>query len=141
LASAGVTVPDSRLGLIDFIYELSRRLRIWFELDEIEVAGTELVLTADGQLPSPIEVPERYEDRSWCAPFQLADSISREAWNREPMLIYEISEAYRRRVTTHEVENAWHKLLDGLKAEHDDIGRQTDCEYVLWDRIRLMCQI
>lgn len=141
LPSGNVSVPDSRLGLIDFIYELSRRLRLWFELDEINVGGTELEFTPDGRLPPPVELPDEYGDSPWTLPFEEADSICREAWNRDPQLIYEISEAMRRQVTTHEIDNALWELLEAVNAPQRDIRELADVKGLLWQRIRLMSHL
>ena len=87
-----ISIPDKNLGLVDLVYEISRRIRTAYNLPEIKIIGRALTPTIDG--PYPILSSFYNVDKDLDKDLVLVTELS---YDRDPALWYFLSEAMRRR--------------------------------------------
>jgi len=94
--SEDVIIPDHDIALIDIAYELSRRIRIAYGMNEIEVQGRPLAPSIEGPYPELIKKPiGRYTKKDGFTQKKV-DSILEDFYQANHKLCYVHSEQFRR---------------------------------------------
>jgi len=98
LNKALVRIPHSNKSLVvlHLLYEVSRRLRKSFDLTDVRVFGIALAPSIEGPFPPLMELEmfETHASEGMTQP--LCDEVCRRAYDKDPTLMYELSEWTRR---------------------------------------------
>lgn len=107
-------LPLSRIGMLDVVYELSRRLRKGLGLPDLEILGIPLVKKPDSAYPVLLKLPiwtlNNGKPRSTLTQ-EMIDTTLQAAYERRPDLFYEISEQSRRSMRSYEIRDEFEALL------------------------------
>lgn len=94
-----IAIPETRLGMLDLLFELSRRLRLALDIPEWELRGRPLAETPDAPLPPlpviPIAVTKGRSDYFGLTQ-AIADRVIEIAYKKAPHLFFERVECLRR---------------------------------------------
>lgn len=98
-ASTEIDIPQTRLGMLDLLFELSRRLRLALNIPEWELKGKPLAESPDDPMPAlpvmPIEVVKGRDDYFGLSQ-KIADRVIEGAYKKAPHLFFERVECLRR---------------------------------------------
>lgn len=98
VAAKEVDVPTTHLGMLDLLFELSRRLRVAASLPEWHIRGKPLSDGPQDQMPKMPVMPIHSAAES--SPFFITqnqtDRIIEDAYKLRPDLFYDLAEALRR---------------------------------------------
>jgi hypothetical protein len=97
-ASNEIEVPQTDLGMIDLIYELSRRIRVAYELPDIMVTGKPLAPSPDGPFPPLVDLEMDFINEKRGATQRMVDTVLNILYQRRPNLWFIAGEAARRDV-------------------------------------------
>lgn len=131
----------SRLGMLDLLYELSRRLRRVLGLLEIPVLGEPLVDAPNDKLPQIVQT-KVWTSSTGKQPVsqEFADRALAEFFEKYPALVFEVSEQQRRLMRTYEINGECNMKLRGLLSKEEE----AKWPYLLGElttRIHHMCKI
>jgi len=107
--SKKVEVPQTRLGMLDVIFELIRRVRNGLNLPDFSPLGKPLAEAPIGpwkQLPNTPVWPNSNINQI------IADSILQSAYKSRPTAFYELAEQMRRSIQSFEIVNEISSVID-----------------------------
>lgn len=117
-----VGIPPTRLAMIDFLYELSRRLRRALGMIEVPVFGRPIASGPDGPFPQlaqrPIRVYSNGEPPEGMSQ-ELSDRICESLYTQRPDLAYELSEATQRLVVSFEIVREIEVIIMDMLLPHE----------------------
>lgn len=95
-AGAQIDVPQTELGMVDLLYEISRRLRKAYGLTDIPPRGKPLAPSPNGPFPPmlAVKVSQRNEERG--ATQEIVDTVLADFYDQRPDLWFVASEAAQR---------------------------------------------
>lgn len=97
--NSGIKIPITRLGMLDLVFELSRRLRKALEIPEYEIKGRSFAKSPEDSMPDLPALPIQLL-KNGKPPFDLTqevvDRIIAATYKKRPDLFYEFSEILRR---------------------------------------------
>lgn len=96
VAGKHVEIPATRLGMVDLLFEMSRRLRVALEIPPWEVQGTPLAESENGPMPDLPSYPIETRKGEMGLTQEMADRIIESAYRVAPHLFYERAECLRR---------------------------------------------
>ncbi len=134
-------VPElSMLGMIDFIYEIDRRVRRSLGLFDIPVVGTPLAPTPEGPFPELVDNPMRSStSRRGTVSQTIVNECVLSLYEVNPQLCYQYCEHARRLLRSggaaHELSNLSSTITGKERADGTDISLE------LRDRLRMMCNL
>lgn len=131
----------SRLGMLDLLYELSRRLRRALGLPEIPVLGEPLADAPDGVFP-PLLSKKVWVSKEGKMPVsqEFTDRVLGEFYERYPAVVFEMSEQQRRLMRTYEINGECNKCLRGLLSK-EEADKWPYLPGELIGRINHMCNV
>jgi hypothetical protein len=140
---AGALLPSTPLALLDFIYELSRRLRKVLGAPELSVLGKPLMDGPEAELPPllnrgagvPISAAQWGESDD-----ARADAVCRALYESDPELLYALCAQERRLQSIHEIENAL-TLVAARVLVDEGIDDIDPYRAELLERLSLMCDL
>lgn len=98
-ACKDISVPESHLGMVDLLFELSRRLRKIRGISEYRIKGHPLIKSPDEPWPElpwlPIELLPNGRIR-YGVTQEIADRVIADAYKKRPDLFFEFAEILRR---------------------------------------------
>jgi hypothetical protein len=127
VASKSIQIPDTRLGMLDLVFELSRRLRVALGYKPPLPSGTSLKASLDSKLPDIPALPIDISGISSTKVTQeMVDRLISAVINERPDLIYEFSENLRRGgIWPHDIVNEIRHVLRKHAIPEDEIGFWT----------------
>ncbi len=133
-----VTVPATRLGRLDLMFELGRRIVAALKMPPLQMSGNPLAASPDDPLPPLAAATYTRVGLTQ----DLADKTMRVTYERRPDIFYEIAEQLRRDLVLNEIDaqfNAFrHQVLDNEFGVPDDPLVKAALLGELYLRIRLM---
>lgn len=118
LADHSVLIPESRLGMLDLLYELSRRIRSDLNLVPVLIIGNPLAPSPDGPFPdlpsSKIKIVKNPDHQ--LSQDEVNEVVSR-AYTEHPEIFYEFSEQARRLMRSYEITQAFGGLIKNFLPE------------------------
>lgn len=139
------SVPETRLGMLDFLYEISKRVRAAENFPLFPVFGVALAPSLEGPFPElidrPLDAPHRDSflgltvDGQQQPGLSMAemDAILRKAYSERPAIFFEHAEQNRYLVKNPEIQRELSQLLK--------INERPDLLAELNLRITKMCKI
>jgi hypothetical protein len=94
-ARKDIDIPESFLGILDLMFELSRRLRQAANLPEITILGGPLSAGPDGPFP-PLPTVKINESSGHGLSQDLADRLLQASYTHQPRVWFEMAEEIRR---------------------------------------------
>lgn len=136
-----VHVPPTRLGMLDFLYELCRRIRKAYDLPERPLLGKPLAPGPEGPFPPMINKPVWVSKSGKPSVDQgLADEIIKSAYQKRPDIFYEYAEQMIRQIRGYEINQALGDFIkDLLPDEHKIFWPEIKSE--AHSRLNNMCEI
>lgn len=114
-------VPPTRLGMLDLLFELWRRVHKSLGKDDLPVFGKPFAVGINGPFPTlinkPIALAKKEEDR---LSQELVDEVIQSAYRQAPEIFYEFSEQIRRVMYTYEINGAVNDLIKSFLQEKPD---------------------
>lgn len=107
--SKEVGIPETRLGKLDLMFEISRRIAEVNLLTDVYLRGNPLS-EGPGQPLPPLASFNPLELGAGITP-QLEESVSRMTYERRPDIIYELSEQQRRMIRLQEIEGQFFSFV------------------------------
>lgn len=105
-------VPPTRIGMLDLLYELSRRIRKALNLQEIPVFGKPLAPGPEGPFPPLVQQPVRVvKNPEHQLPQELVDRVVHAAYEQAPNIFYDFAEQMRRLMRSYEISQAFYGLI------------------------------
>lgn len=114
-SSKEIESPATNLGLIDLIFELSRRIAKVYDLPDLDFFGTSIAEGPDHPL-LPLAPPSNHPDSEGVTS-ELRDRIVALIYERAPRLFYELAEERIRQLRLKCVLKDLHKALENLAPE------------------------
>ncbi|GLS99244.1 hypothetical protein GCM10007897_06230 [Sphingobium jiangsuense] len=95
-ASKHIEIPTTRLGMLDLLFEMSRRLRLALGIPAWEVRGRPLAESENGPMPDLPSYPIETGKGEMGLTQEMADRIIEAAYRAAPHLFFERVECLRR---------------------------------------------
>ena len=95
VASKDVEIPKTRLGMLDLLFEMSRRFRKLRNLPDAPVRGIPLAEGPDAPMPALPTPPISFETQKFLSQ-ETADNIIKQVYSEHPAWFYELTENMRR---------------------------------------------
>ena len=107
-ASKEIITPDSKLGRLDFAFELQRRISKKYNFKEPEVYGNEL--------PSPLPHWPKVKiyGEEMGITHDLVEKALAELWTKHPQLVFETAESIRRSLLGSEIQFEMYRFLESF---------------------------
>jgi len=130
----------TRLGLLDLIYELTRRLRKTLKLPQLPILGNPLAPSADGPFPPLEDVPVWPSNKMTQ---EIADRILHKAYIQSPEVFFEQAEQMRRSLKTYEIKGEVWQLLRKIVDIEDSrfLGILPELSGEVGHRLFVMCKM
>ncbi len=154
-AKGQIEIPQNELGMIDLLYEISRRLRNAYELSNIPPRGKPLAPSPNGPFPPmlAVKISQRNEERG--ATQDIVDTVLADFYDQRPDLWFAASEAAQRNLGFGVVQREMWSLLRksilkrGFAEDVEHKVRQkgdlasllSACRVEFMSRIHKMCEI
>lgn len=137
-----VALPDSRLGMLDLYYEMSRRIRKAKGLVEIPVLGKSFAPRPEGPFPALIDKPIYRTESGKTYPGltqEIADRMCQAVYDNHPSIMYEYAEQYRRMLIVGEILVVMQRAI---KAEisPEYLGLSSYILSEIRERLFIMCE-
>jgi len=100
--------PPSRLGMLDLLYEFSRRLRGSTGQEQLILLGQPLAPSPEGPYPALPNTPV-WPGRRFTQ--ETADAVLQEAYRLNPAAFYECAEQMRRSIRSYEIDDEIEALI------------------------------
>jgi hypothetical protein len=142
-ATKEIQVPSSRLGLLDVLFEMSRRLRKAQGLKEVPIFGKPLAPNREGPFPDLInkEISRNKAGEPYFGATQeIADKICSLAYKKDPQLMFDYCEQERRLIGTHEIAYGFNVLISEVR-KSINLPDKTGIGSELHARLVRMCEI
>lgn len=109
---SSVQVPPTHIGMLDLLYELSRRIRSALNLQEVPILGRPLASSPEGPFPpltqKSVEIVKNKEHQ---LSQSLVDNAIQSAYERAPEIFYDFSEQMRRMMRSYEISQSFQRLI------------------------------
>lgn len=138
-----IEIPESRLGLLDVIFEVSRRVRKSQGLKEIPILGKPLTSDRNGDYPPLIdqEIQRNKEGKPYFGMSQeMADIVCSLAYRQDSQLMFDFCEQVRRSVSTPEITSGFYTLVSKIR-DDQKFSPQSSFAGELHSRLNTMCRI
>ncbi len=140
-----IDVPQTHLGLIDLVYELSRRLRRAYDLPEILPQGKPIAPTPDGPFPELIKIEIGPVQKKLGITQEVADRLLGRIYEQRPDLWYAMAEGARRNLHLYMLSDDFFDTLKRVGAEENipliDVMAPSAMRSLAWGCIYKMCEI
>jgi len=139
-AAKHIDIPQSRLAMIDIIYELYRRTHLIINPGKnfLSVQGQAIAAGPDEPMPAlpKLKVKEYKVSGMANVSQECVDLVSDKLHELRPDLLYEISETMRRNIPPIEVNSEFEAFLELLRTQVKNIPVSNLERYRLWDEIQ-----
>lgn len=139
-ASKEIEIPETRLGRLDLMWELTRRIAEVYGLLDVYLHGDPLAEGPDQPLP-PLAPPGPFKEGHGITT-ALENTVAHLIYERRPDIIYELSEQMRRRMRIQEIDAQFFSFIHTeLRPElgiRDDLGASTKLLKALRLRVHQM---
>lgn len=142
-AAKDLMVPDTRLGMLDLLYELSCRIRSALSLQDVAVIGKPLISEEDYEsFPELISIPLEQSKKAsdYGITQSLVDEVLSKSYAKDPVVFYEYSEQMRRLMKSYEISQAFQWNIKSCFPQ----GRKDPWSVVMGAavaRLHIMCEI
>lgn len=122
-ASKHIEIPNTRLGMLDLLFEMSRRLRLVLDIPAWDVRGKSLAESENGPMPDlpslPIETLKGRDDYFGLTQ-EIADRIITDVYRAAPDLFFEKAECLRRgSIWPWDIINALKEVISSVTLPED----------------------